>query len=186
MLSLTVTLNDSPLKGNDGDKLTVAQIRDRIIKESQDDVSLRVQQEDVKSVYVTMHGRGDLHLGVLIEKMRREGYELSVTPPQVIMKNDPKTGEQLEPYEEVQIDTDLDYVSMIIEKLNDRKGVLMDIQEQKDGRQLLTLKVPTRGLLGFRNLLTTETKGTAQFRSQFLEYDDYAGPIKKNNKGAII
>ena len=92
----------------------------------------------------------------------------------------------MEPYEEVNIDTDLDYVSMIIEKLNDRKGVLMDIKEQKDGRQLLTLKVPTRGLLGFRNFLTTETKGTAQFRSQFLEYDEFAGPIKKNSKGAII
>lgn len=102
------------------------------------------------------------------------------------MQTDPETGAKLEPYEEVCIDTDLDYVSMIIEKLNDRKGILMDIQEQNDGRQLLTLKVPTRGLLGFRNLLTTETKGTAQFRSQFLEYDEYAGPIKKNNKGAII
>lgn len=91
--------------------------------------------EGVKSEFITMHGRGDLHLGVLIEKMRREGYELSVTPPQVIMKEDPKTpGKMLEPYEEVIIDTDLEYVSGIIDKLNDRKGVLMDIQEQKDGR----------------------------------------------------
>lgn len=86
----------------------------------------------------------------------------------------------------MQIDTDLDYVAGIIDKLNDRKGILMNIEEQKDGRQLLTLKVPTRGLLGYRNQLTTETKGTAQFRSQFLEYDDWSGPIKKNNKGAII
>ena len=90
------------------------------------------------------------------------------------------------PTEEVMIDTDLDYVAGIIDKLNDRKGVLMDIQEQKDGRQLLTLKVPTRGLLGFRNSLTTDTKGTAQFRSQFLEFDEHAGEIKKNSKGAII
>jgi GTP-binding protein len=113
-----------------------------------------------------MHGRGDLHLGVLIEKMRREGFELAVTPPNVIMREDPKRkGVMLEPYEEVTIDTDLDYVSSIIDKLNDRKGVLLDIKEQKDGRQLLTLKVPTRGLLGFRNNLTTDTKGTAQFRS---------------------
>lgn len=81
MLSLTVTLNDSPLKGQDGDKLTVSQIRERIEKESQDDVSLKVEQTKVKGVNVTMHGRGDLHLGVLIEKMRREGYEMSVTPP---------------------------------------------------------------------------------------------------------
>lgn len=92
----------------------------------------------------------------------------------------------LEPFEEVKIDTDLEYVSGIIDKLNDRKGILLDIQEQKDGRQLLTLKVPTRGLLGFRNALTTDTKGTAQFQSQYLEHDTFAGDIKKNNKGAII
>jgi GTP-binding protein len=162
MLSLTVTLNDSPLKGKDGDKLTVAQIRERVERESQDDVSLKIEPELTKSEFVTMHGRGDLHLGVLIEKMRREGFELAVTPPQVIMKEDPdRAGVMLEPYEEVTIDTDLQYVSGIIDKLNDRKGVLLDIQEQKDGRQLLTLKVPTRGLLGYRNSLTTETKGTA-------------------------
>lgn len=101
MLSLTVTLNDSPLKGNDGDKLTVAQIRDRVIKESQDDVSLRIEKAaDSKSEYVTMHGRGDLHLGVLIEKMRREGFELSVTPPKVILQDDPSNpGMKLEPFE---------------------------------------------------------------------------------------
>ena len=128
MLSLTLTVNDSPLKGNDGDKLAVAQIRDRVFRESQDDVSLRVDVEDLKSEYITIHGRGDLHLGVLVEKMRREGFELSVTPPKVLLKDN------LEPYEEVVIDTDLCYVSSIIDKLTDRKGVLMSIEEQKDGR----------------------------------------------------
>ena len=113
MLSLTLPLNDSPLKGNDGDKLTMAQIRDRVIQESQDDVSLQIDDGD-KSEFVTIHGRGDLHLGVLIEKMRREGFELAVTPPQVILKDG------LEPYEEVIIDTDLEYVSMIIDRLTDR------------------------------------------------------------------
>lgn len=81
MLSLTVTINDSPLKGNDGDKLTAPQIRERVIKESQDDVSLKIEEGSVKSEFITMHGRGDLHLGVLIEKMRREGFEMAVTPP---------------------------------------------------------------------------------------------------------
>ena len=81
-----------------------------------------------------MHGRGDLHLGVLIEKMRREGFEMSITPPQVIMKEDPETGEMLEPYEEVKIDTDLDHLSGIIDKMNERKGVLLDVVEQKDDR----------------------------------------------------
>ena len=149
-------------------------------------MSLIVEEGDIKSEFVTLHGRGDLHLGVLIEKMRREGYELSVMPPRVLMKECPETGKTLEPYEMVMIDTDLEYVSGIIDRLNDRKGVLLDIQEQKDGRQLLTLKVPTRGLLGYRNQLTTETKGTAMFRSEYMEHDEHAGDIKKTAKGAII
>jgi GTP-binding protein len=96
--------------------------------ESQDDVSLKIEEGAVKSEFVTMHGRGDLHLGVLLEKMRREGFEFAVTPPQVIMTEDPeRPGVMLEPFEEVTIDTDLDYVSGIIDKLNDRKGVLLDI-----------------------------------------------------------
>lgn len=134
MLSLTLTLNDSPLKGNDGDKLTVPQIRERVMKESEDDVSLKVEQGAVKSEFVTIHGRGDLHLGVLLERMRREGFEMSVTPPKVVMKQCPDTGKMLEPYELVTIETDLDYTSGIIDKLNDRKGTLMDIQEQNDGQ----------------------------------------------------
>jgi GTP-binding protein len=128
MLSLNITLNDSPLKGLDGDKLTVPQIRERLFKESEDDVSLKVDVGTIKSEYVTVHGRGDLHLGVLLEKMRREGFEMSVTPPQVITRTD-ESGKILEPYELVTIDTDLDYVSGIIDKMNDRKGVLMDVTE---------------------------------------------------------
>jgi len=130
MLSLTLTLNDSPLKGNDGDKLTIAQIRERVIRESQDDVSLKVDQESLKSEFVTLHGRGDLHLGVLIEKMRREGFELAVTPPQVILRDDPnKPGKKLEPYEQLIVDIDLEFVSSIIDRVNDRKGVLLNIEE---------------------------------------------------------
>ena len=130
MLSLTLTVNDSPIKGTDGDKLTISQIRERVIRESEDDVSLQVQSDKGKSEFVTLHGRGDLHLGILIEKMRREGFELAVTAPQVIMKEDPENpGTMLEPYEEVVIDTNLEHVASIIDKLNDRKGVLLDIEE---------------------------------------------------------
>lgn len=130
MLSLTLTANDSPLKGNDGDKLTVSQLRERVIRESQDDVSLRVETDKIKSEFITMHGRGDLHLGVLLEKMRREGYEMAVCPPRVIMQADPERPDvMLEPYELVTIDTDLDYVAGIIDKLNDRKAVLLGIEE---------------------------------------------------------
>lgn len=92
----------------------------------------------------------------------------------------------LEPYEELVIDTDLDYVSLIIDKLNGRKGVLLSAEDQKDGRQLLKFKVPSRGMLGFRSELINDTRGTALMRSQFMEYDEHAGAVKKTNKGALI
>ena len=163
MISFTVTFNDSPLKGLDGDKLTISQIRDRLVKESEDDVSLRVQRDAVANEQVVISGRGDLHLGVLIERMRREGFEMAVTPPEVINKVCEKTGEMLEPYEEVKLDVDLDYVSDLVENLNNRKGILLNAEEQPDGKQLLTFKVPSRGLLGFRSYVTTLTRGTGQF-----------------------
>lgn len=161
MISFTVTFNDSPLKGKDGDKLTISQIRERLLKESEDDVSLRVDTKGTATTSVVISGRGDLHLGVLIERMRREGFEMSITPPAVVCREDPKTGNKLEPYEEVKIDVDLEYVSSIVENLNTRKGVMLDVQEQNDGRQQLTFKVPSRGLLGFRQYLVDFTRGTA-------------------------
>ena len=136
---------------------------------------------------IEISGRGDLHLGILIEKMRREGFELAVTPPQVIMRQDPNNPKkQLEPYEEIRIDTDLNYVALIIDKMNSRKGVLLSAEDQKDGRQLLKFKVPSRGMLGFRSELINDTRGSALMQSQFLEYDEHAGIVKKNPKGAII
>jgi len=103
---------------------------------------------------------------VLIEKMRREGFEMAITPPAVVTQTD-ENGQQLEPYESVYIDVDLEYVSNIVENLNNRKAVLLDAEEQADGRQMLTFKAPSRGLLGFRSWLISETRGTAQLRSQF-------------------
>jgi len=186
MISFTVTFNDSPLKGQDGDKLTISQIRERLIRESEDDVSLRVTVDKLNSESVIISGRGDLHLGVLIERMRREGFEMAVTPPEVVCKIHEKTNERLEPYEDVSIDVDLEYVSDIVENLNARKGILLNAEEQADGRQLLSFKVPSRGLLGFRSFVTNLTRGTGQFQSQFLEYDSWAGEVKKSSKGAII
>jgi len=137
MLSFTVTFNDSPLKGIDGDKLTISQIRERLHREAEDDVSLKVATKSGKSDSVVISGRGDLHLGVLIENMRREGYEMGITPPEVVTQRCEKTGATLEPFEEVTIDCDLEYVSAIVDNLNNRKGVLLDASEQADGRQLL-------------------------------------------------
>ncbi len=167
MLSLSVTSNDSPLKGTEGDKCTINLIRERILREAEDDVALRVNEATIGSDRIEISGRGDLHLGILIEKMRREGFELAVTPPQVILKPDPKDPKKfLEPYEEVIIDTDLEYTAMIIERLvNNRKGVLLSQDEMADGRFQLNFKVPTRGLLGFRTDLINDTRGTALMRS---------------------
>ena len=187
MISLQITYNDSPLKGTEGDKCTINLIRERIMREAEDDVSLKVNQATVGADRIEISGRGDLHLGVLIEKMRREGFELAVTPPQVIMQQDPKDPKKFrEPFEEVTIDTDMEYLPMIIERLNGRKGILLSAEDQPDGRQLIKFKVPSRGLLGFRTELINDTRGSALMKSQFLEYDDHAGPVKKNPKGAII
>lgn len=164
MLSFTVTYNSSPLKGQEGDKLTIAQIRERLFKESEDDVSLRVRKDNNSSEFVVISGRGDLHLGVLLEKMRREGFEMAITPPEVICQTNEK-GEKLEPYEELKIEVELDFVSDIVENLNNRKGVLLNAEETKDGKQLLTFKAPSRGLLGFRSYITTLTRGTGQMQS---------------------
>lgn len=130
------------------------------MKESEDDVSLRVKKDAVTSEHVVISGRGDLHLGVLIEKMRREGFEMAITPPEVVCQiND--IGEKLEPYEEVEIECNLDYVADIVENINNRKGILLNAEETPEGEQLLTFKVPSRGLLGFRTYITTLTRGAA-------------------------
>lgn len=135
MISLQITYNDSPLKGTEGDKCTINLIRERILREAEDDVSLRVNQATIGGSSIEISGRGDLHLGVLIEKMRREGFELAVTPPQVVMQPDAKNPKKmLEPYEEISVDTDPSYVAMIIEKLTGRKGVLLSAEDQPDGR----------------------------------------------------
>ena len=133
MLSFTVTFNDSPLKGLDGDKLTIAQIRERLLKESEDDVSLRVQRDATTTEHVVISGRGDLHLGVLLENMRREGFEMAITPPEVVCQTNEK-GEKLEPFEEVNIEVDLDYVADIVENINNRKGILLSADEMPDGK----------------------------------------------------
>lgn len=111
---------------------------------------------------------------------------MSISPPAVLTKICEKTGKILEPYEQVFIDCDLDFVSNIIENLNNRKSIMLDAEEQSDGRQLLTFKVPSRGLLGFRSYLTALTRGTAQFRQSYLEHDVWAGEVKKTSRGAII
>ena len=147
MLSMLLTYNDSPLAGNDGSKNTINQIMSRLEQESEDDVSLRVNKQS--SDLVKISGRGDLHLGVLLEKMRREGFELSVSPPEVLLQ---ETDEgTLEPVEIMSLEIDQKYVADLIEIMNNRKGILLDTEDTPEGKILIRFDVPSRGLIGFRN-----------------------------------
>jgi GTP-binding protein len=185
MLSIFINANNSPLVGREGDKISVTGLRDRLLKEAENDVALRVLTSENKDGGIELQGRGDLHLGILIENMRREGFEMSVTPPSVMMKKNAK-GQVLEPIEEVTIEINYDHSATIIDKIQNRKGVLNNCVEIDKDRQRMTFHVPTRALLGFRAELLHDTKGTASIQTQFLEYQDFKGPLKKQQKGAII
>lgn len=181
MLSITVNVNTSPLCGKEGQKVSSNHIRERLSKESENDVALRVGFE--KEGF-ELQGRGDLHLGVLVEKMRREGYEMSITPPTVVMK---KEGNKiLEPIERLTIEVAHNYIPSIIDNLSDRKGTLVTAEEIDNDKQRIIFDVPTRGLIGLRSQLLNETKGTAVLHSELHGYQDYKGPMKKNMKGALI
>lgn len=186
MLSMTLTYNDSPFAGNDGTKTTINQIVERLVKEAEDDVSLKVDFDvDGNSDKIKIKGRGDLHLGILIEKMRREGFEISISPPEVLTRRN-EQGIEEEPIELVSIETELDHVGQIIEVMNNRKGILLSCEDTTDGKQRLNFDVPTRGMIGFRTYLTSLSKGQAILNAEFDRYDEFRGEVKKTLKGAII
>jgi len=134
MLSMTLTFNDSPFAGNDGTKTTINQIKERVKREAEDDVSLKVDFDvEGNSDKIKLKGRGDLHLGILIEKMRRDGYELSISPPEVLTEKN-EEGVEVEPIEIVTIETDLENVGVIIDSMNNRKGILLSVEDTSDGK----------------------------------------------------
>ncbi|CAI2387054.1 unnamed protein product [Moneuplotes crassus] len=184
MISVCVTFNDSPFQGQEAEKNTINQIIARLNEEADNDVSLRVTQDSTNKEIFEVSGRGDLHIGVLLEKMRREGFEIAAYPPKVLMKETPEG--LMEPIEKVEIECDPDHMSRIIDNLNNRKGILLDSHSTPDGRDVLEFQVPSRGLIGFRSQLIGDTRGTAVMKSEFLEYDYHRGDVKKSNKGAII
>jgi len=181
-VSMNFVPNDSPFYGKEGRFVTSRHLRDRLFRETLSDVALVVEEcEDMQGYKVS--GRGELHLSILIEKMRREGYEFQVTRPQVIFRE--KDGRRLEPYEELTIDVDEAYMGRVIENLGGRKGSLLDMR-QENGMARLKYKIPTRGLLGFRSEFLTETRGMGVMNYVFLKFDEYAGEIKNRNKGVLI
>lgn len=181
-LSMNFIPNDSPFAGTEGKYVTSRHLRERLHRETLSDIALLV--EDLTDVVgYKVSGRGELHLSILIEKMRREGYEFQVTRPHVILKE--ANGKVLEPYEELILDIDEQYIGAVIALAGGRKGQMLEMH-QENGVARLKYKIPTRGLLGFKSEFMTGTRGTGIMNYIFLAYDEYAGEIKNRNNGALI
>jgi GTP-binding protein len=181
-ISMNFIPNDSPFAGKEGRFLTSRHIRERLFRETLSDVAL-VVEELSDSIGYKVSGRGELHLSILIEKMRREGYEFQATRPRVIFKEG-REG-RLEPYEELTIDVDEQYSGNIIENLGKRKGLMVEMH-QNNGMVRMKYRIPTRGLIGFRSEFMTETKGMGTMSYIFDGYDKYAGEMKNRNNGALV
>jgi GTP-binding protein len=181
-VSMNFVPNDSPFYGKEGKFVTSRHVRERLFRETLSDVALLVEEIDGAQGY-KVSGRGELHLSILIEKMRREGYEFQVTRPQVIFKEE--NGRKLEPYEELTVDVDENYMGRVIENLGGRKASMLEMH-QANGMARLKYKIPTRGLLGFRSEFLTETRGMGVMNYVFLAFDDYAGEIRNRTKGVLI
>ena len=182
-LSMTFMVNSSPFAGRDGKYITSRNILERLEKEVSHNVSMRLETTNSPDAFI-VKGRGELQLSILLENMRREGYEVAVSRPKVIFKQ--KDGVKLEPIELVTVDVANDFSGVVIEKLGLRKGELLSMTPGNDGYTRLEFKVPSRGLLGFTNEFLTETKGTGILNHTFLEYEKYKGDIVTGKKGALI
>jgi GTP-binding protein len=183
-LSMTFRVNDSPLAGTEGDKVTSRMIRDRLLREAEGNVALRVtESHDKDSMEVA--GRGELQLGILIETMRREGFELSVSRPKVLLRHD-EQGELMEPIEDVVIDLDEEHSGIVVQKLSERKAELIEMRPSGGGRLRLVFHAPTRGLIGYQGELLTDTRGTAVMNRLFHAYSPHKGPIQGRRNGVLI
>ena len=181
-ISMNFIPNDSPFAGQDGKFVTSRHLRDRLFKETLNDVALKVE-EMTTGIGYKVSGRGELHLSILIETMRREGYEFQVTRPEVIMKE--VDGVLMEPYEELTVDVSEESSGGVIKRLNERKGILLEMEQDGDMMRIV-YKIPTRGLLGFRSEFMTETRGMGVMNYVFMEYDKFCGEIKNRQNGAMI
>jgi GTP-binding protein len=184
-LAMNFMVNDSPLAGREGDKVTTRMIRARLMREAEGNVAIRVRDTENADTY-EVAGRGELQLGVLIETMRREGFELAVGRPRVLFQTDPATGQRLEPIEEVVIDVDDAYTGAVVEQISLRKGELQDMRPSGVGKTRLVFYAPSRGLIGYHGEFLTDTRGTGVMNRIFHEYGPYRGPIAGRRNGALI
>ncbi|MCP5433583.1 MAG: translational GTPase TypA [Alphaproteobacteria bacterium] len=184
-ISITVSINDSPLAGREGDKVQSRVIRERLLREVEGNVALKIAETDAKDAF-EVSGRGELQLGVLVETMRREGFELSISRPRVLFRTNAETGALDEPIEEAVIDVDQPYAGAVIEMLAKRKGELKDMRPSGEGKTRLVLHVPSRGLIGFYGDFLTETRGTGILNRLFHSYAPHKGPIEERRNGVLI
>ncbi|MBL8674113.1 MAG: translational GTPase TypA, partial [Rhodospirillales bacterium] len=184
-LAMTFQVNDSPLAGREGDKVTSRMIRARLMRESDGNVAIRVTDTESAEAF-DVAGRGELQLGVLIETMRREGFELAVGRPRVLFRTDETTGQRTEPIEEVVVDVDENFSGVVIEKISQRKGELKDMRPSGGGKTRLVFHAPSRGLIGYHGEFLTDTRGTGVMNRLFHGYGPFRGVIEGRRNGVLI
>ncbi|WOI54743.1 translational GTPase TypA [Parvularcula sp. LCG005] len=183
-LSVTISPNDSPLAGREGDKVQSRVIRERLMRQAEGDVAIRVTETAEKDAF-EVAGRGELQLGVLIENMRREGFELTVSRPRVLLRED-ENGNVLEPIEEIVVDVDEDYSGVVIDKLTQRKCELIEMKPAGGGKTRLVLKGPARSLIGYHGEFLTDTRGTGVMNRIYLEHGPYRGQVESRRTGVLM
>ena len=183
-LSVDFRVNDSTFAGQAGKYVTTRQLRERLYREVQSNVSLRIEDTAQPDTF-TVSGRGELHLTILMETMRREGYEFTVSRPRVILREGPD-GQVLEPYEEVVIEVPQDMVGVVMEKMGSRRADVLDMRPTDAGPVRLTFRIPARGLFGYRSEFLTDTRGEGQLHHRFLEYGPQAGQLLNRARGALV
>ena len=182
-LAMTFSVNDSPLAGREGTKVTSRMIAERLMREAEGNIAIMVRETADKDA-LEVAGRGELQLGVLIENMRREGYELSISRPRVLYKTE--NGQRMEPIEEIQIDVDEEYSGVVVEKMSLRKADLVDMRPSGGGKTRVTFLAPARGLIGYQGEFMTDTRGTGLMSRLFHGYAPYKGPIEGRRVGVLI
>ena len=184
-ISMNFIVNDSPFAGREGKYVTSRNLRDRLFKEVETNVSMKVEETDSMDTF-KVSGRGELHLSILIETMRRENYEFQVSRPKVILKKDENTGETLEPIETAIIEVPEEYVGSVMEKLCSRKGEIENMDTRSTGMTHLEIKIPSRGLIGYRSEFLTDTNGNGIMNQLFAGYEPYKGDIETRSRGSIV
>jgi len=183
-MAIKITVNTSPLAGTEGKKLTSTQIRTRLVQEAENNVGITFGENDQKDSF-EISGRGELMLEILLTQMRREGFEMTVSPPRVLFQTDDK-GNKLEPIEEITVDVDEEYSSKVIDSMNRRKGKLIDLKDTGKDKKRLIFHAPTRGLMGYTSRFLTLTKGTGVINRIFHSYGKYEGEVEGRRNGALI